>query len=144
MTNGGKALRAGIERSSTRRPQLSELLANNNTKVAWNELWEGLHHQGDVGEASYAAVPHLVRIYRERREFGWNTYAIVAVIELARDDGKNPKMPKWYERKIIPKQFGNSPKLVHAKSCKQKSLKKFGRSSAYLRFPQELELTQSF
>jgi hypothetical protein len=27
----------------------------------------------------------------------WNTYAIVAVIELARDNGKNPKVPKWLD-----------------------------------------------
>jgi len=25
----------------------------------WEELWDKLQHQGDVGEASYAAVPHL-------------------------------------------------------------------------------------
>jgi hypothetical protein len=79
------------------RPLLSQLEANKGAKAAWHELWEGLHHQGDVGEASYAAVPHLVRIYRGREVVDWNTYAIVAVIELARDDGKNPKVPKWLE-----------------------------------------------
>jgi hypothetical protein len=79
------------------RPLLSKLQANNDTKAAWHELWEGLHHQGDVGEASYAAVPHLVRIYRERGGDYWNTYAIVAVIELARGIGKNPDVPKWLE-----------------------------------------------
>ena len=72
-----------------------KLESNKNTQAAWHELWEGLHHQGDVGEASYAAVPHLVRIYRERGVLDWNTYAIVAVIELARDNKKNPEMPKW-------------------------------------------------
>jgi hypothetical protein len=77
------------------RRQLSKLAANNDTKAAWHELWEGLHHQGDVGEASYAAVPHLVRIYRESGLVDWNTYAIVAVIELARDSGKNPEVPEW-------------------------------------------------
>jgi hypothetical protein len=71
------------------------------TKTAWHELWEGLHHQGDVGEASYAAVPHLVRIYRKRGVIDWNTYAIVAVIELARDDGKNPEVPKWLEEDYL-------------------------------------------
>jgi len=35
-------------------------------------------------------VPHLVRIYRERRVLDWNTYAMVATIELARDSKKNP------------------------------------------------------
>jgi hypothetical protein len=54
-----------------------------------------------VGEASYAAVPHLVRIYRKRGVIDWNTYAIVAVIELARDDGKNPEVPKWLEEDYL-------------------------------------------
>jgi hypothetical protein len=26
----------------------------------WDELWEELHHQGDVDIASYASVPQLV------------------------------------------------------------------------------------
>jgi hypothetical protein len=79
------------------RPLLLKLQGNNDTKAIWHELWEGLHHQGDVGEASYAAVPHLVRIYRERGGDYWNTYAIVAIIELARGTGKNPDVPKWLE-----------------------------------------------
>jgi hypothetical protein len=73
---------------------LSKLEANKDTKAAWDELWGGLHHQGDVGVASYAAVPHLVRIYREGGVIDWNTYAIVAVIELARDREKNPGVPE--------------------------------------------------
>jgi len=50
-----------------------------------------------VGEASYAAVPHLVRIYRNHVTPDGNTYAIVAVIELARDQSNNPAVPKWLE-----------------------------------------------
>lgn len=79
------------------RPSLSKLDADKDVNAAWHDLWDGLHHQGDVGEASYAAVPHLVRIYRNGRAIGWNTYAIVAVIELARDTSKNPPIPKWLE-----------------------------------------------
>ena len=79
------------------RPLLSKLQANDDTKATWHELWEELHHQGDVGEASYAAVPHLVRIYRERSGDCWNTYAIVAIIELARGIGRNPDVPRWLE-----------------------------------------------
>ena len=77
------------------RPLLLKLETSKDTKAAWNELWEGLHHQGDVGEASYAAVPHLVRIYRDRGGSEWSTYAIVATIELARASGKNPEVPEW-------------------------------------------------
>jgi hypothetical protein len=79
------------------RPQLSKLDTNNDTKSAWHDLWEGLHHQGDVGEASYAAIPYLVQIYRKSAVIDWNTYALVAVIELARDGGTNPEVPKWLE-----------------------------------------------
>jgi hypothetical protein len=78
-------LEGGYREKFDPRPQLSKLLANNNTKLVWHELREGLHHQVDVGEASYAAVPHLVQIYRERRNFDWKTYAIVGVVELARE-----------------------------------------------------------
>ena len=60
-----------------------------------DERWQNLEGQGDVGVASYAAVPHLVRLYRQRGAVDWNTYAIVAVIELARDTGKNPEVPNW-------------------------------------------------
>ncbi len=54
-----------------------------------------------MGEASYAAVPHLVRIYRQRGVIDWNTYAIVAVIELARDSGKNPELPEWLKEDYL-------------------------------------------
>lgn len=38
----------------------------------WDELWNELHHQGDVGVASYAAIPQLVRISEARRGSDWN------------------------------------------------------------------------
>ena len=90
-------LEGGYRTPFDARPLLSNLDTNKDTKTAWHDLWEGLHHQGDVGEASYAAVPHLVRIYRKGGVIDWNTYAIVAVIELARNRGKNPEVPKWLE-----------------------------------------------
>jgi len=77
------------------RPLLRRLEAEHDTARVWQELWEELHHQGDVGDASFAAVPFLVRIYQERGVIDWNTYAIVAIIELARTEGKNPDVPEW-------------------------------------------------
>jgi hypothetical protein len=70
---------------------------------AWQVLWDELHHQGDVGEASFATVPHLVRIYRQRGIADWNPYAMVGTIELARGEEvdprygkrKNPDVPDW-------------------------------------------------
>lgn len=60
---------------------------------AWDELWNELHHQGDIGEAAYAALPHIVEIHELRGVADWNTYAIAATIELARDNPNNPAIP---------------------------------------------------
>jgi hypothetical protein len=48
----------------------------------------------EVGDASYAAVPHIVAIHRKRGVVDWNTYAIVACIESARTEMKNPRTNK--------------------------------------------------
>ena len=79
------------------RPLLAQLESEETRETAWHELWEELHHQGDVGEASYASVPHLVRIHRTSGTVDWNTYVIVAIIELARGKGNNPEVPTWLE-----------------------------------------------
>ena len=72
------------------RKALRLLETGGNVASAWDELWNELHHQGDIGEASFAAVPHLVRIHERRGVPDWNTYALAAVIELARDRADNP------------------------------------------------------
>jgi len=61
----------------------------------WDELWQELHHQGDVGDASYAAVPHLVRIAAMRGRRDWNLYALVSTIEVERHRKLNPPLPEW-------------------------------------------------
>ena len=61
----------------------------------WDELWQELHHQGDVGEASYAAVPHLVRICAALPRRDWNVYALVSTIEVERHRKSNPPLPEW-------------------------------------------------
>jgi hypothetical protein len=79
------------------RPALASLARGASVERAWNELWNELHHQGDVGEASYAAVSELVRIHAARGMADWNTYALVATIEDARANPRNPAMPSWLE-----------------------------------------------
>jgi hypothetical protein len=75
------------------RGALRALAEGKDVAVAWQELWGELHHQGDVGEASYAAVPQLVRIHAARGVADWNTYGLVAIIEEARQSGRNPELP---------------------------------------------------
>jgi hypothetical protein len=77
------------------RPPLATLENQRDMTTAWQELWEELHHQGDVGDASYAAIPELVRIHRNRGITEWDTYAITAIIELARTERGNPEVPEW-------------------------------------------------
>ena len=78
------------------RKALLSLERGTDVSAAWSELWEELHHQGDVGEASYAAVPHLVRIHSELDALDYNTYALAVVIEQARRRKReNPEMPSW-------------------------------------------------
>jgi hypothetical protein len=79
------------------RPLLAKLDSGIDVEAVWHELWGELYHQGDVGEGSYAVVPHLVRIHRQWGVVDWNTYAIVATIELSRGQGKNPEVPRWLE-----------------------------------------------
>lgn len=70
-------------------------LAAGDVAPAWEELWNELHHQGDIGLASYAAIPELVRIHEALQIADWNFYALVATIEQARDNPSNPQLPKW-------------------------------------------------
>lgn len=88
-------LNGGHGRPFDPRPALRRLEDGSDVPAAWRQLWDGLHHQGDVGEASYASVPHLVRIHQVRGVLDWNTYAIVATIDLARDRRANPPVPSW-------------------------------------------------
>jgi hypothetical protein len=87
------------------RPSLRKLENQEDSLAAWKELWQELHHQGDVGDASYAAVPELVRIHRTESVADWNLYGMVAIIELARTEAQNPEVPDWlcedYFRSIL-------------------------------------------
>lgn len=74
---------------------LRRLYAGENQEAAWEELWEELHHQGDVGDASYAVVRHLVQIQKDRGDLDWNAYALVATIEIERHRRSNPPIPDW-------------------------------------------------
>jgi hypothetical protein len=50
-------LKGGYRTRFDPRPALSQIRDGVRSDEAWTALWEDLHHQGVVGEASYAAVP---------------------------------------------------------------------------------------
>ncbi len=78
------------------RDALLRLQKDGDDEEVWSEFWNYLHHQGDVGVASYAAVPHLVRVF-EGRQRNWHFYALITVIEVERHRGRNPALPDWLE-----------------------------------------------
>ncbi|RYD73410.1 MAG: hypothetical protein EOP53_20165 [Sphingobacteriales bacterium] len=59
----------------------------------FSELWNELHHQGDVGVASYLALPQLIRICKSKEIFDYNLLALCSVIEQQRHLGANPNLP---------------------------------------------------
>ena len=61
----------------------------------WEELSNELHHQGDVGVASYAAIPQIVRICEAWRDRDWNLYALASTIEIERHRRDDPPLPEW-------------------------------------------------
>lgn len=87
-----KALKGGYKVPYDASAPLARLEAGDDV---WEELWQELHHQGDVGEASYASVPHLVRICAVLPSRDWNVYALVSTIEVERHRKSNPPLPEW-------------------------------------------------
>ncbi len=66
--------------------------------ASWDILWEELHHQGDVGTASYAAVPIIARIAGEATNVSHEPFALAAIIEQCRSETWNPEMPAWLKK----------------------------------------------
>jgi len=62
-----------VQRFPSTLPIFAQLESQQDTAAAWEELWEELHHQSNVGVASYAAVPELVRIHRMGGATDWKS-----------------------------------------------------------------------
>jgi len=77
------------------RSALQMLLSHPEHKLAWEELWGELHHQGDIGDAAYASVPTLAEIAARDGSRDWNAFALAALIEECRLEPRNPPLPDW-------------------------------------------------
>ncbi len=102
-------------------PTLRDLERGSNPQACWDTLWNELHHQGDVGDASYASVPHLVRIAAASASVDWNFYALVGTIEIERHRKTNSPVPAWllegYRqawRELLPLALRDLPKASDA------------------------------
>lgn len=91
--------RGGYNRAVTTNvvPFLQRLAAVAVSQQDWNILWDDLHHQGDVGEASYAVVPYLVEYARIAPVIPWHVFGFTAVVELERTENRNPPIPPEIE-----------------------------------------------
>ena len=77
------------------RPAVARLAAGVDVEITWHELWEELHHQGHIGEASYVAVVMLVDLYGGDLKPDWNLFQLAALIEVVRYRSTNPPVPEW-------------------------------------------------
>ena len=69
----------------------------NEINSTFGELWENLHHQGDVGLASYYSLPVLIDICIDKKLLDWNFIGLCVVIENCRHSEHNPSLPKDLE-----------------------------------------------
>lgn len=78
-------------------PFLKKLQAGVMSEDDWSILWDDLHHQGDIGEASYAVIPYLVEFARSAQVIAWHVFGFTAVVELQRTENQNPPVPAELE-----------------------------------------------
>lgn len=84
---------------------LKKLLQDGASEALWEELWNELHHQGDVDIASYAAVPYLIEFATRNSKLDWNVFGLTSVIELERPH--NPSVPN----ELAEAYFGSIEKI---------------------------------
>jgi len=83
----GLLAHAPVERRPSHRPD-----------TIWFELWSSLCPRGATYSASYAAVPHLVRIAKlPAFRFRFDPLLLIASIELARLERRGPLIPEDLE-----------------------------------------------
>jgi hypothetical protein len=76
---------------------IRKLLTHGATEDFWQAVWNDLHHQGDVGEASYAIIPYLVEYQSHQLELDEQLYGYCVVVDLARPENGNPTIPHEIE-----------------------------------------------
>ena len=83
------------------RPLFSELERCPHSDDAWERLFDGLCHDGLVGEASYAAVTHLVCVNTSKDVVPLGLFTLAASVELARTTVGTPQPPAWLQSDYI-------------------------------------------
>jgi hypothetical protein len=77
------------------RDALERLRVGGNDSRAWDDLWQNLHHQGDLGEASYVSVVALVEMCETTMLPDAHLFGLVSTIEIERRRRTNPEVAEW-------------------------------------------------
>src|SRR5258706_16049593 len=72
--------------------ELENLTDSEKEEEIYKELWEELHHQGDVGLASYLALPQTCKNRYSQKKFNCDILDICTTIEQQRHLGDNPTL----------------------------------------------------
>ena len=83
---------------------LKELEATSDNRAInhiFHELWDNLHHQGDVGVASYLSSIFLIDNCIRKNSLDWNYIGLCLVIEHCRRSDNNPELPDPYKDKYF-------------------------------------------
>lgn len=91
--------------------KLEQAITAEEIEIIFAELWNELHHQGDVDLASYYAVPHIIRIAKEKKLYNWNVLGLVATIEIERHSN-NPQLPEEYKAAYLDSIQKELPVLI--------------------------------
>jgi hypothetical protein len=78
-------------------PLIHRLHNDGTSKDFWGVVWNDLHHQGDVGEASYAVVPYLVDYQSRQRDLDAQLFHFCVVVDLSLPENNNPPIPPEIE-----------------------------------------------
>ena len=76
------------------RPLLRRFESTADDGSRWQDVWNELHHQGDVDTASYAVLPYLVELAKTRG-VGWNLYLFAATVATEAGTHENPPIPPF-------------------------------------------------
>jgi hypothetical protein len=78
-------------------PIIRRLQSEGATDEFWQLVWAELHHQGDVGEATYALVPYLVDWQSRQRELDEQLFHFSVLVDLQHSENNNPAIPSELE-----------------------------------------------
>jgi len=74
---------------------VSAVLTEPEKSDSWNEFWQELYHQADIGDASLAVIPILVQGLIEKNYRAEHLWAYVSSIEIVKGRRNNPDVPEW-------------------------------------------------